>query len=91
MSAGLGTWLVSLASPMARRVLSSLGLGVVTFVGVDLAVGNIVGLAKSSWGGADAVLLGLLNLAGVGTSMSIIAGAVSSRLALMAMKRMMLL
>jgi hypothetical protein len=71
--------------------LSSLGIGVVTFVGVDLAVSNIVGMAKSSWAGADAVLVGLLNLAGVGTSMSIIAGAVTSRLALMVMKRMTLL
>jgi hypothetical protein len=91
MSGGLGSWLVGLASPIARRVLSSLGIGVVTFVGVDLAVSNIVGMAKSSWAGADAVLVGLLNLAGVGTSMSIIAGAVTSRLALMVMKRMTLL
>ena len=91
MSTGLGSWLVGLASPVARRVLSSLGIGVVTFVGVDLAASNIVGMAKASWSGADAVLVGLLNLAGVGTSMSIIAGAVTSRLALMVMKRMTLL
>ena len=49
-----GTWLVSLAGPIARQVLISLGVGVVTFVGLQAAVSSGLGAAKAALSGLPA-------------------------------------
>jgi len=84
---GIGSWLVALAGPIARRVLLSLGLGVVTYVGLDLALSAALSSAKSSLGALPADIAALLAIAGVNTAASILAGALTARVAMIALKR----
>ncbi len=87
----LGSVLGALAGPLAKKVATALGFGVVAFVGVDLALNAIITTARESWGGLGADIAVYMAMAGVNTAFSIIAGAMSSRLGLIALKRMSLL
>lgn len=84
---GIGSWLVALAGPIARRVLLSLGLGVVTYVGLDVALSAALSSAKASLGALPADIAALLAIAGVNTAASILAGALTARVAMIALKR----
>jgi len=88
---GVGAFLVALAGPLARKVLLSLGIGVVTMVGVDQALGAMLGAARAAWAGVPGDVAGLLNLAGCGTAMAMISGAITARVALIPLKKLDLL
>lgn len=88
---GLGTWLVALAGPLARRVLASLGLGVVTYVGMDAAISGILAQAKAGWGGMAGDVTSYVAMSGANVALSLIAGALVGRVGLMVLKRMTLL
>lgn len=85
---GWGSFLLALTGPIARRVMVSLGLSVVTFTGVSVAVDSLLAQARSAWAGAflgDAAQL--VAMAGVNTGLSIIAGGIIGRVTMMAIKR----
>lgn len=87
---GWGSFLLALAGPLAKQVLIALGLSIVTYVGVDLAVSNVLAQARANWSGAlvgDAAQL--IAMAGVNTALSIIAGGIVGRISMMALKRLM--
>lgn len=87
---GWGSWLLALAGPVARRVMISLGLAVVTYTGVSTAVNGILANAKAAWTGSlSADVLNLVAMAGINTALSILAGACIARVSLVAMKRLM--
>lgn len=84
------TWagfLLSLAGPLAKRALASLGLGVITYVGVASAVDAALSAAAGAFAGAGAELTAILAIAGVFDSLSISIGGVVSGIAFMALKR----
>lgn len=88
--AGLGAWLLALAGPLARQVMIALGLSVVTYVGVELAVGSLLTQARTNWSGslfADAAQI--VAMSGANTALSIIAGAIVGRIAMIPLKRIM--
>lgn len=85
---GLGTWLFALVTPLARQVLVALGLGVISYAGVDLAVGALLAQAKSAWTGQSAEVANWLAMAGANTALSILAGAITTRLSLIPLKRL---
>ena len=87
----LGTWLVGLASPAVFGVLKALGFGFVTFAALSAALTVALDAARSSWGGVTGDLLGLLELAGSSTALSIIAGALVTRVAILSAKKLQLL
>ena len=80
-------WLMSLAAPLAGRVLLSIGLGTVTFVGLSAAVSGLLSAAKASAQGLLPEVAQILALAGVFQALSIIAGGVVTSLALISLKR----
>lgn len=84
---GAGAFLVALAGPVARRVLASLGLGLVTFLGAQAALGAVLSAAKSAMGGFTGDAAALFALAGGNTAASIIAGALVMRVSMMVLKR----
>lgn len=85
-------FLMALVSPIARRVLTSLGLGVITYTGVDLAVGGVLSQAKAAWaGGLAGNAAQLVAMAGVNTALGIIAGGIVARVTMIAFKRMAIL
>lgn len=86
---GFGTFLMALAGPIARQVLLSLGIGVVTFVGLNTAVTAALGQAKAALAGINTVgeIVQILALGGVFTAFSIIAGGITAGVSMIALKR----
>lgn len=78
----IGTWLLGLVQPWVAKVLLALGFNVVTITGMNVAFNTI----KDRFvGGVNALPVDLLNLfllAGGGTGLGIILGALATKLAL---------
>lgn len=85
---GLAPLLMALVGPLARQVLVSLGIGLITFVGVDSAVTGALTAAKGYMGQIPADSAAIAARAGIFTAMSIIAGGISARLSMLVLKRM---
>jgi hypothetical protein len=71
-----------LAGPIAIRVLTTLGLGVVTYIGFDAALTSIFNQIQAQFGTLSAELAGLLFLSGIPTAMSMIMSAMFARIAI---------
>lgn len=84
---GFGTLLMALAGPLARQVLLSIGIGVVTFVGLNTAVTAALSQAKSALTGFPAEIVQLLALGGIFTMFSILAGGVMAGVSMIALQR----
>jgi glutamate/tyrosine decarboxylase-like PLP-dependent enzyme len=79
-----GTWLMSLAAPLAKQVLIALGIGAVTYAGLQALLGAAQTQVLNNWGqmtGATAQLVGYF---GFGQAVSIILGGMAAKGALMA-------
>lgn len=87
----LGSMLQAAAGPLARRALQALGIGVLTYVGVDTALGALLSTARTSWTGMSADVAAYVAMAGGNTALSIIAGALVARITLISLKRLTLL
>lgn len=85
--AALGTFLVAIAGPVAKRVLSSIGIGVVSYAGLTVVLNQLLSNARSAWSGLAGDVAGLVGLAGLNTAASIMAGALITRVSLSALKR----
>jgi len=78
----LATFLLGIAGPLAMRIVSSLGIGILTFTGVTEGLQSLIGLATSSWGGMAPDVLALAAIMGAPQGLGIIAGAMTSRVGL---------
>lgn len=85
---GLAGFLMALIGPLARQALISLGIGLITFVGVDTAVTGALSAAKGYMGQVPADIAAILARAGMFTAMSVIAGGITARLSMLVLKRM---
>lgn len=83
----LATFLLSIAGSLAGRVLLSLGLGMVSYAGLNLLVSQLVDLVKISYTSTNGVVLQILNLAGAGAAMGILVAALVTRVSLMAITK----
>lgn len=88
MAAGWGSFLVAIAGPVAKRVLTAIGFGTVTFLGMSAALNSALSSARSAWGGMGADVAAFMAIAGVNTACSILAGALVARLSLEVAKRL---
>lgn len=77
----LAVWLLSMAGPLALRVMAALGIGLVTYTGASSGLDALIGMAQSSWGGVSADVLALASMAGIPQAIGMIAGAMSTRIA----------
>lgn len=77
----LFTFLLGAAGPLALRVLATLGVGVVTFTGVEAGLRGLITVAQNNWSSAGADVLGLAAMAGIPQALGIVAGAMVARLA----------
>jgi len=87
----IAAFLMSLVGPVAKRVLLSLGFGLVSYAAISTAVNSLLGSARSAWGGMSGDVLALVELSGASTALSIIAGAIVAKVALMAVTKLQLL
>ena len=88
----LSAVMMALAGPLAKQVLMALGFGIVSFVGLDLALGAMLSAAKSAWAGSlSADVAAYVAMSGANTGLSLIAGAMVARVAMFATKALRLL
>lgn len=80
-------WLLELAWPVVKRVLVALGIGAISYSGLSLLGSQVQGLVQGYWGGLPAVALQLLTLGGFSQAVGILLGALSARIALVAVGR----
>lgn len=84
---GIADWLAGISWPLVSRVLSSLGVGTVTYVGADTALTSALSAAKNAFGGMSGDVIQLIAMAGFFEAMAIMSGGIVSGLAWMVMKR----
>jgi hypothetical protein len=79
--ATLFSFLLSAVGPLALRILAQLGIGLLTFTGVDTALNGLIQQAQTSWSGMPADVLALAGLAGIPACLGIVMGAMNARVA----------
>lgn len=75
------TWLSSAVGPLAKRVLSALGIGWLTFEGLGQMVEQAKSMVISLWGSGASSVWVVAEMAGIGTALGIILGAIVARVA----------
>lgn len=78
----IGTWLLAMVSPLIGRILITLGFQVVTITGMELIMLTLRAQLVSNLNSLPAVGLQLFALAGGGTGLGIILGAIATRVVL---------
>lgn len=84
---GLAKWIADITWPLVSRVFTALGLGTLTYVGADSALGTALGYAKGALAGLTADVASLLAMAGFFDFMSITSGGIVSGLSWLVLKR----
>lgn len=74
--------LISVTGTIVGRVLVALGVGVVTYTGVQVGIDSLLSNLDSAISGVPADILGLLGFMRVGEAMNIIISAMSARMLL---------
>jgi hypothetical protein len=87
----LGALLGAAAGPIAKRVLASLGIGVLSLAGMQISLLALLNQAKTTWASGSPEVIQYLAMAGIHTALSIIAGALVTRVAFVALKRFALI
>lgn len=78
----LGTFILSLLEPALARILAALGFSVVSIVGMDLIFDQMKTALITNLSAFPVAALQLFLLAGGGTALGIILGAITTRLLL---------
>lgn len=84
----LAAFLLSITGSVAARALTALGFGFVSYAALTTLAGSAISHAQSSYNSISPVVLQLLNLGGVGQFLGILAAGLTTRAALMAIKRL---
>lgn len=77
--AWIGTMLLNIAGSVALQILTSLGIGVVTYTGVNASLDWLKGEISSSAGGLPAEVLGMMATMKVGSALSVVFSAMVAR------------
>jgi len=91
MGGGLGTFLVSLAGPLVRKALTSLGFGLVSYAAMSTALNAALGAAKGAMAGFGGDALSIVQMTGIFNAFSIIAGAMIAKVGINAVKKLEIL
>lgn len=83
--ATLAAFFGSSIGALAKRALVALGIGTVTYAGLDVAFGAARDLVISNYGQITGAAAQLISLAGVGQALGIVLGALAARVGLIAL------
>ena len=72
--------LVQAAGTLVGRVLLSLGIGYVTYTGLDSSLDWIKSQIASAFGGVPSQAMSVMSACGAGTAVSIVLGAIAARM-----------
>lgn len=82
----IAVWIAALLPSLVARVLAALGMGVVTFTGFTLAWVSLKTIIVNNFKGMPSDLVNLAGLAGAGEGLGIILGAITARVAFLAIQ-----
>lgn len=80
-------FLLGLVTPLVRKALVALGLGVVSYAGLTFVAGQVRDAVIANYGTISGSVLDLLNLLGAGQALGIILGGIIARAAFAAISR----
>ncbi|MES1983231.1 MAG: DUF2523 domain-containing protein [Pseudomonadota bacterium] len=86
--ASIGSFLAMIAAPVAKRVLTGLGVGVITYAGLDSALGVIQNAVINNLGGMSGDLANFFALAGGNQVIGITLGALAARVTMATLTRL---
>lgn len=89
--AGFGTFLVAIAGPVVRKAMVSLGFGVVSYAAISTALAAALSAAKGAMSGFNGDAFQIVIQSGIFTAFGIIAGALTARVSLTALKKLEIL
>lgn len=75
----LAIWLLALVTPIVRKVLAALGIGILTYASSQYLVSQLHSAVASAWGGAGGQMAQVLSLAGLPEALGILLGGMSAR------------
>jgi hypothetical protein len=81
--ASFGLYLASVSAPIAQRVLTGLGIGVVTYVGLQAVFDQLQSLVINYYGSIPLVTAQLLGLAGIPQGIGLILAALATRFSML--------
>ncbi len=84
MALPLAPFLISLAWPIAKKVLLALGIGMITYGGLSLIAGQVVTQVQAYWGQMPISILQIGSLLGIPQSIGILLGAITARVSFVA-------
>ena len=84
----LASLLIGLATSLPGKVLSSLGIGWLTFTGISVASNAVKNGALSAWGSLPSDIATLLALAGFDQAVGIVLGAFVAKATLSALPKL---
>jgi hypothetical protein len=87
----LASLLMSLAGPLAFKVLTALGFGFITFSAITPHIEKMINEARTSYEGLPADVLSILSIAGFGDGLGYLSAALVTRSATMALKKLALI
>ena len=83
----LATILIWLVDSIGARVLTSLGIGFISFAAVNTAANALIGSFSSNWSSITPIVLNLLSLAGFPAAFGWILGAILAKLSLASLSK----
>lgn len=89
--AGWGSFFGTIAGPVAKKVMTALGLGTLTIVGLQTTLDMALSAAKTHLTGVQPVVIDLVAMAGLFDMVSILAGGLTGAVAVITLKRMSVL
>lgn len=84
----LAKFLDTYLGSFAKNVLSSLGIGVISYAGIKTVFDELVALAQSYFANMASDALSVVQLAGVGEAIGIIVGAITFKLTMTSMSNL---
>jgi hypothetical protein len=79
MNIPLASFLSAVAGPIAKRVLISLGFGILSFTGISSALNSLIATAQSDYSTAGAYASAVMGLCGLGMALGMISAALVFR------------
>lgn len=80
-------FLLGLVTPLVRKALVALGLGVVSYAGLTIVANQVRDAVIANYGAVSGSVLDLLNLLGAGQALGIILGGIIAKAAFAAISR----
>ncbi|MDO3383853.1 DUF2523 domain-containing protein [Gilvimarinus algae] len=74
----IAVFLATITGPLVARVMLALGVGVISYTGIDVALTELFDRINTSWSGIPANVIAICGLAGIDVFITLVASAYMS-------------